>query len=53
MRIPYGYKVAVVTPQGTIADMVEIEDYDLTAPLAAAELALEVDRIVAREEGSK
>jgi hypothetical protein len=48
MQIPEGWKVAVVRPDGTVADTVAIGGYDLEVPFAAGQLAYEVRDMVDR-----
>lgn len=53
MTIPAGYRLAVVTPDGTIADTIDLEGMDPTKPLGAQELGDEVDTIVRRVEAGR
>lgn len=49
-RIPNGYRVAVLTPDGTIADILDVEDSDLRHTLAALDLGQNVMQVVERNE---
>ena len=46
--VPAGYRLAVVTPDGSIAEMVDIEGYNLTKTIAAAALGHDIAEAVGR-----
>ena len=53
MTIPAGYRLAVITPDGTIADTLDLEGADLTKPLAAQVLGDDVDAVIRRVEAAR
>lgn len=46
--IPAGYRLAIVGPQGTILDTIELEGYDLTKSAAAVDIVTDIKAVVNR-----
>lgn len=52
MRIPDDdWRLAVIAPDGTVIDTVDIGDADLTKPLSAMEVGWQVEQTVKRHLG--
>lgn len=50
--IPSGYRLAVLSPSGTVVESIDLDGYDLTKPIAAVDVAHQVDAAVTRDTGA-
>jgi hypothetical protein len=50
LLIEKSYKVLIVTPESTVLDEINLKDYDLHKPLAASDLADQIENTILAEE---